>query len=168
MPNFKQKIAIHNSKARKSGMPPPPPPGCNCTGSMGPCPLEGSCLVKSVVYGAEVIDSNLNSETYTGLTANTFKKRYYKHRDSFRNEDSEHSTTLSSYIWDLKCNNENFEVHWNVKDRAAPFNPVSKKCYLCLKEKYHIIFQPEGASLNSRSELFSTCRHRLKDLLVNT
>ena len=135
---------------------------------MGPCPLRGNCLVKSVVYKAEVINSNLNRETYTGLTANTFKRRFYKQRDSFRKEDSEHSTTLSSYIWDLKRNNENFEIYWTVKDRGAPFNPVSKKCYLCLKEKFHIIFQPESASLNSRSELFSTGRHRLRDLLVNT
>ena len=37
---------------------------------------------------------------------------------------------------------------------------------LCLREKFCIIFKPEGASLNGRSELFSTCRHRL--LLDNT
>ena len=168
MPNFKQKIAIHNSRAKRIETEPQPLPGCNCTGVMGACPLGGQCLVKSVVYGAEVLDSNQNVETYTGLTANTFKKRFYKHRESFNKEDSEHSTSLSCHIWNLKRQNENFELNWSIIDRGKAFNPVSRKCNLCLKEKYHIIFQPEGASLNSRSELFSTCRHRLRDLLVNT
>ena len=168
MPNFKRKIASHNSRAKNIGTSPQPPPGCNCTGLMGPCPLEGNCLVKSVVYEAEVTRNNNISETYTGLTSNTFKKRYYNHRDSFKKQDSEHSTTLSSHIWDLKNKNEDFEIKWRIKDRAAAFNPISRKCNLCLKEKYFIIFQPEGASLNSRSELYSTCRHRLRQLLSNT
>ena len=98
MPNFKQKIAIHNSRAKRIETEPQPLPGCNCTGVMGACPLGGQCLVKSVVYGAEVLDSNQNVETYTGLTANTFKKRFYKHRESFNKEDSEHSTSLSCHI----------------------------------------------------------------------
>ena len=102
MGNFKQKIAAHNSKVTKQDQP-NRPPGCNCTGQMGPCPLEGHCLARSVVYGAEVIDSNLNSETYTGLTSNTFKKRFYKHRSSFTHEDQEHVTFG-------KRKNLNFEI----------------------------------------------------------
>ena len=31
-----------------------------------------------------------------------------------------------------------------------------------------IMFRPEGASLNDRRELYATCRHRLKPLLINT
>ena len=64
--------------------------------------------------------------------------------------------------------NENYEVKWSIIDRAKEFNPDTKKCRLCIKEKYYIIFQPECASLNDRSELFSTCRHRKKKLLANT
>ena len=167
MGNFKQKIAANNSKVTKQDQP-NRPPGCNCTGQMGPCPLEGHCLARSVVYGAEVIDSNLNSETYTCLKSNTFKKRFYKHRSSFTHEDQEHETTLSSHIWDLKRKNLNFEIQWEIKEKAPAFNPVSRKCRICLREKYHIIFQSEGATLNQRSELSSTCRHRLSKLLANT
>ena len=79
MGNFKSKIAAHNARVRKTDQP-APPPGCNCTGRMGPCPMRGACLQSCVVYGAEVVDSNNNTETYTGLTSNTFKKRFYKHR----------------------------------------------------------------------------------------
>ena len=135
---------------------------------MEPCPLGGHCLVKSVVYGAEVIDSSGQTETYTGLTSNTFKERFYGHRHSFKPDDSESSTTLSAHIWDLKQNNKNFNINWSVLDQARSFNPVTRKCNLCVLEKYFIIFQPEGASLNKRSELFTTCRHRKNQLLENT
>ena len=42
-----------------------------------------------------------------------------------------------------------------------------EKCRLCKREKYYILFEPDGATLNKRSELYNTCRHRLKDLLNN-
>ena len=166
MPNLKKKISNHNFKILKTeeqtelG-------GCNCSGTMGPCPMEGNCLIDSLVYRAEVTDSNSKKTTYTGLTSNTFKKRYYGHRQSFKERNSKHSTTLSSHIWDLKDKNLNYSIKWTAVDRAPRFNPITKKCRLCLKEKYYIIFQPEGAELNERSELFSTCRHRTRDLLSN-
>ena len=166
MPNLKKKISNHNFKILKPEEQ-TENRGCNCTGVMGPCPMDGNCLVNSVIYRAEVTDENSNKTTYTGLTSNTFKKRYYAHRQSFEKQNLQHSTTLSSHIWDLKDKNLNYSVKWKTIDRAPRFNPVTKKCRLCLKEKYYIIFQPEGAKLNERSELFSTCRHRTRDLLSN-
>ena len=140
---------------------------CNCRKSMYPCPFNGNCLVESLIYRAEVIDENANLATYTGLTSNSFKKRHYRHRQSFKHRKLEHDTTLSSHIWSLKDENVNFHIQWREVGRAPRFNPITRKCKLCIKEKYHIIFQPEGASLNKRSELFSTCRHRKRDLLMN-
>ena len=114
-----------------------------------PCHLDGKCRsTKSVVYKASVVDENKNSETYTGLTKNTFKERYYGHRASFINRDNEQRTA--------------------VIEKAPKFNPTTRKCTLCLKEKYHIIFQPSGSTLIIRSELYSKCRHMLSKLLVNT
>ena len=106
-------------------------------------------------------------KTYSGLTGNTFKERYYGHSSSFRHRDENNSTTLSTHIWKLKDENKNYNLKWRIIDRGRKFNPINRKCHLCLKEKYHIIFQPEGASLNRRSELFSTCRHRWQQLLDN-
>ena len=77
-------------------------------------------------------------------------------------------STLSTHIWKLKDAGTNYDTSWSIIEKAREFNPTTRKCTLCLKEKYHIIFQPSGATLNSRSELFSTCRHRLDKLLVNT
>ena len=167
MPNFKQKVAMHNSRIRRSQTQINNQPGCNCTGGTEECPLRGSCKIKGVIYRADVASPGLTTQTYTGLTSNTFKQRFYGHSHSFNNRDSTTSTNLSSYIWDLKDKGRDFNLSWNVIDRGKAFNPVTRRCNLCVKEKFHIIFQPEGASLNKRSELFSTCRHRKKDLLCN-
>ena len=120
-----------------------------------------------VIYKVEVNGEGLTPETYTGLTSQTLKKRYHGHTSSFAKRDSNSSTNLSSYIWDLKDLDMNYNISWSVIDRGKPFNPVTKRCNLCIKEKFHIIFQPDGASLNRRSELFSACRHRKKRLLSN-
>ena len=129
--------------------------------------MDGKCLIDKVVYRATVKQDDNTTETYTGLTRNSFKSRFYGHRRSFQNNNT-NQTTLSTHIWDLKSENKNFEISWSVVDRATDYNPATRKCRLCLKEKYHIIFQPIGASLNQRSELFATCRHRLRNTLANT
>ena len=54
---------------------------------------------------------------------------------------------------------------WKIIAKTKPFTPYNhtrRSCQLCLKEKYYIMFRPEGASLNSRNEIFATCRHRKK------
>ena len=124
---------------------------------------------KSVVYKATIEENNNNNkkETYTGLTKNEFKQRYNGHKASFKNRKNEHVTTLSSHIWKLKDEGTDFEVTWSIIEDGRKFDPCTRKCMLCLKEKYHILFNPDGATLNQRSELFSVCRHRLQDLLVN-
>ena len=157
---------MHNRQVRGNSQP-QEVSGCNCMGGISECPLSGNCLVKGVIYKAEVSGSDLETETYTGLTSRSFKERYYGHTSSFNHRDSSSSTTLSKYLWQLKDNDQHFNIAWSVIDRGKAFNPVTRKCNLCTKEKYHIIFQPEGASLNKRSELFSTCRHRKKDLICN-
>ena len=159
MPNMKAAITGHNFKIQKKEEE-IPNFGCNCTGRCGPCPLPGRCQVESVVYKATVTTENNENNTYTGLTSNTFKKRWYKHRETFENQDHPNPTTLSTHIWDLKLRKKNHDIKWSIIDRARDFNPITRKCRLCLKEKYHIIYNRKGATLNERSELFSTCRHR--------
>ena len=82
-----------------------------------------------------VVNTTNNTSTYMGLTSNTFKKRFYAHRSTFENENHENPTTLSSHVWNLKNKNKNYDIRWSVIDRAQDFNPVNKKCRLCLKEK---------------------------------
>ena len=66
---------------------------------------------------ADVVEEDGTTNTYTELTGSTFKEIYYGHTS---------------------------ELKWRIIDRGEKFNPSTRKCNLCLKEKYHIIFQPSG------------------------
>ena len=163
-----QVIAKHNSKIARQNQEQQPPPGCNCRGGPPRCPVNGTCLTEGVVYQATVTRrDNSVQETYTGLTARRFKDRLYEHRQDMNNQRRD-GTSLSNFIWKLKRENVTYKIDWKILMRGNSFNPSTKTCNLCLKEKYCIMFKPDGATLNSRSELFSTCRHRLKPLLGNT
>ena len=68
-----------------------------CSGVMGPCHLDGNCLLLVVAYRATVEDTNtnINSNACMGLTSSTFKKRFYAHKSTFENKNHEHHTTQS-------------------------------------------------------------------------
>ena len=106
-------------------------------------------------------------EFYTGVTTRRFKDRYYEHQSNSRHEDKRHKSTLSEHICKLRDMDEPYTVSWWVIDRGRAFNPTTKTCDICSKEKYHIMFNPQTATLNSRREVFATCRHRTKLLLCN-
>ena len=62
------------------------------------------------------------------------------------------STELSNFIWGKKKEKINVDLDWSILDEAKPYSPASKKCMLCLTEKYHIIFSTKNL-LNKRNEL---------------
>ena len=133
---------------------------CNCQ-KKEDCPMDGKCLSESVIYQATVTETEAGQkETYTGLTGGTFKSRYGGHKSSFKHEEKRGETTLSDHIWDLKNEEKLYSIKWKVIDRAKTFNPTTKKCNLCLKEKFYITFKPELGSLNKRNELGAACRHK--------
>ena len=101
--------------------------------------------------------SSGNVETYAGLTYRKFKTRLGEHKT--------HKSALVGHVWDLKNQNKNFTITWKKLENAKPFNPISKKCRLCLREKFHIMYRRENASLNKRNEVFNTCRYRKQSLL---
>ena len=103
--------------------------------------------------------------TYTGLTGRAFKDRWKEHQNDFEKPKNRTQTMLSSHIWDLKDKGVDFTISWKILDRGPTFNPVSKKCILCLKEKYFIMYHAENSTLNKRNEVFNTFRHRRQSLL---
>ena len=118
-------------------------------------------LQAAVSYQAKVTRTDNNThETYVGLTENDFKTRYRNHTASFRNIASRNSTELSKYVWSLKDNNINHVITWQVIARAKPYNSASKRCNLCLLEKFIIIREPHRCTPNKRNELVSGRRHR--------
>ena len=163
MPNMKALISRQNHKTLSQQQ--AVQPTCNCR-DKAECPLPGRCTIESVCYRADVTRLDTGAvETYTGVTKDSFKKRYSGHKSSFKNKKYEHSTTLSSYVWKLKNENVPYRVSWDIAGRAAPFNPATNICRLCLLEKYLIMFRPAGATLNQNSEFFTTCRHKQSELL---
>ena len=140
-------------------------PHCNCRNKAG-CVMPDKCMNSNLVYRYTVTRSDTNhKETYTGCTVG-FKKRHDKHmRQSV--SDKYGSTTLSSYIKSLRASNVPFDINWECEERGAPFNVITGWCRLCTLEKLHILSNPEGASLNQRSEFFSHCFHKDPQLLIN-
>ena len=129
--------------------------GCNCR-VPDDCPLDGNCLQCSVVYKAQVTQTDTNeNESYIGMTGDTFKSRYLNHMKSIRNPKYKHETSLSSYVWKLKENGTNFKISWKVIDRGTVFNPTTNRCNLCLKEKYHLFFNPDNCKINDRNKFFN-------------
>ena len=97
-----------------------------------------------------------------------FKQRYGQYLHSFTHENANH-TCLCNHVWKLKKSIPPipYQLEWDIVARAAPFNPATGYCDLCTEEKYRIMFEPEGASLNQRSEFFAYCYHQRPQLLIN-
>jgi hypothetical protein len=167
MSNFKQNIDGHNKSKLSHRAKTPDEKKCNCQ-KPSECPMSKICLAKSVIYQATVKTSDKRpTQTYVGLTENEFKTRYTNHKASFNNYEKRNSTELSKYIWNLKNNNISYSIRWKILKRARSYSNASKRCNLCIWEKYFIICKPDIATLNRRNELVSTCRHANKDLLKN-
>ena len=140
---------------------------CNCR-QKNTCSLKGYCLQSSVIYQATVKrNGNNTSETYIGLTENAFKTRYRNHTASFRHTKHRNSTELSRHVWSLKDNNIDYSISWRIISSSTSYNSSSKRCHLCLKEKFLIICRPDLSSLKKRNKLISSCCHRNNELLRN-
>ena len=159
-------VSRHNSKVLIDEQPlQVQPPRCKCLD----CPVQGKCQTNCIVYGATIKETaSGQTETYTGMTCRKFKERWREHEGNQRNESQRRSTKLSVHAWNLKDKNLDYEIDWKIIDRAPAFNPITRKCRLCLKEKYYIMYDRTGSTLNKRSEVFNTCRHRKQKLLENT
>ena len=167
MPNMAAAISSHNKKILKPASEIADQPSCIC--GLGPdCPVQGTCSQKWVIYSAKVTETKTQkTETYTGLTSRHFKVRYEEHLRNFEKSDDRNKSKLSGHIWDLKDQGLEYSLEWSIIDKAPPFNSTTRKCLLCLKEKHHIMYDRGRSSLNKRSEVFNTCRHRTQSLLSN-
>ena len=79
------------------------------------------------------------------------------------------NNTLAKHVWDLKRKrNVTPTLKWYILKSVAPYSNITKKCRLCLQEKFEILSYPNPDELlNKRSELVSKCRHMNKFLLAN-
>ena len=92
----------------------------------------------------------------------------YQNKNQNLDIDANH-TCLCNHVWKLKSSTPPipYNIVWDIVARAATYNPATGYCDLCTEERYRIMFEPEGASLNQRSEFFAYCYHQRPQLLIN-
>ena len=74
-------------------------------------PGHESTMSESIVYKARVT-AGMEKKECTGLTATTFKQRYYNHQSSFRHRQHEKDTRLSQYVWTKKDEGKACSIQW--------------------------------------------------------
>ena len=161
--NFRSKIIAHNNKIlNKSNIDDKSTIKdklCNCRKE--PCPLNNECLVSNIIYKATVT-SNKTTKQYIGSTGNTFKQRYRNHKSSFNNINKRHTTELANYIWNLKDNNTDYKIKWEILNRTKLKFNTKFGCKLCNLEKIEIEKSDKNVTLNKKSERQNICIHYQK------
>ena len=97
---------------------------------------------------------NLNSDIIT--TKKPFRNRYYGH-----------DTELSKYILKLKVLGKSFILKWSIAAYASHCLDGTRRCDLCIIEKYITARVDEERLLNRRTKFISKFRHGNKFLLKN-
>ena len=176
MDNMGKIINAHNKSILKE-KPDSTTRSCNCR-KTNDCPLQGKCLTKSIVYKATVT-TNRDTKGYTGVSESKFKLRWYivcgyttgittYHKSSYKLEHKKKQTELNKHIRFLKDSKIDYELKWSILKHASSYSNNTKRCHLCLWEKYYITISEKSKTLNSRSKLISKCRHANKFLLKNS
>ena len=129
-------VAVECSWSRSSNLAVQTINTCNCRDKRS-CPMDGNCNERNIIYQAEVTTSH-SKQTYIGLCDTSFKSRYRNHTCSFRNERYRNSTELSNYVWGLKDKKTDYQIRWRSIRHARSYSNVTKKCNLCLWEKYNL------------------------------
>ena len=166
MPNLQAIINSHNKKIIDEEKPTISRGTCNCNNN-NECPLNGECTSTNVLYEAKITSTmaNYDTKTYKGITAPSFKMRYGNHIKSFNNIKYQNETEMSKEIWRLKNKRADYEIKWKIIGQHPIYNPVNQRCALCLNEKLEILENKGHSILNKRSEIVSTCRHKMKHML---
>ena len=165
--NVSQAISSHNKRILSNSKPEAPAnvSKCNCR-NPNECPLDNHCLDECVIYEASV-SSEEGKKRYLGSTEGSFKTRFTQHKASLVNASKSSSTALSQHVWDLKKRNIQHEIKWKVVSKCRPYRCGTRRCNLCLEEKYQILKENGMNCLNRNSELLQKCRHGNKHKLGN-
>jgi len=168
MPNVASQISSHNRNIIQESIRTQQqnPKTCNCQKPEN-CPLSGNCIQSAVIYQADVTPDTDDKRVYIGLTEGPIKERLSDHRTSFKKPAYKNKSKLSAFIWEMKSKEQNCEINWSIIRRSSPFKAGSRKCNLCLWEKFHIMKGKNDDLLNERNELINKCRHVDKFLLKN-
>ena len=105
---------------------------CNCRKKHA-CPFNGKCRACKSIASVDVYPNNV----YLGTEEGDFKQRFYNHRPSLNIESYSTDTTLPKFIWGSK---NKFKImpslRWSMIKSVPAYLNISKKCQLCLQEKF--------------------------------
>ena len=108
---------------------------CNCV-DKAKCPLSQNCLVNNIIYKAVLTSTNphYKEKIYFGTAETTFKSN---HQRSFKFLKYKTDIESSNEVWRMKKSGQTPVITWKIVRRCSPYNPNSKRCYLCLKLDSH-------------------------------
>ena len=138
---------------------------CNCR-SECPLPGNGDCRSSSVIYKTTISSEN-STKVYIGSTESDVKIRIANHKHSFRNATLRNATRLSTYVHELQDQEKQFNVKWEIQAKSTPYQCGTRRCNLCIAEKFEILRSDPTVTLNTRSEIANKCRHSSKFKLRN-
>ena len=102
----------------------------------GNCPLNGKCLQTCVVYKADVI-TNKGSHIYYGAGDGEFI--WVQYPQKFISQSTSRARYgIFNHIWQLKYKDINFTLKLKIVAYASTYRCASRRCNLCLTEKYVI------------------------------
>ena len=141
---------------------------CNCR-TKEDCPLERKCRTEIIIYKCIISTSGHLDKVYLGNAEGDFKKIYYNHITSFKNETQINKTTLEKYVWEQKQrHNITPTPTWYIVKSVPSYSNITRSYMLCLHKKFEILTDPnQDELLNKTSELVSECHHINRYLLSN-
>ena len=130
--------------------------------------FSDSCQTKWIIYKLTltVTSLDINKNVNLGSCETTFKDRFRNHKKSFNHLRRKNDMELSKEFWEIKKCNGALKITWKIIRICPSYNPNSKRCLLCLNEKYEIATYKEDKLLNKRTEI-NTFRHRSNYKLAN-
>ena len=87
---------------------------------------------------------------------------YIYNKKSFNHVKLKNDTELSKELWEIKKHNGTPKITWKIIRICCSYNPNSKRCLVCLNEKYKIATYKGDNLLHKRTKIMNTCRHRSK------
>ena len=168
MPSIQASIHAHNKKILGEGSQ-LTRGACNCREDPEGCPMPGECTTPNLLYEGNITSDlpNYGEKIYKGISEPPFKNRFGNHKKSFNNKKYKTETCLSKEVWNIKNLGGTYNITWRPIKQHPGFNPSTGKCGLCRSEKLEILEHRGTNLLNKRSEIVSTCRHRLKYMLTS-
>ena len=124
------------------------------------CPeITGICNRPNNIYNAKV-NTNTTEYNYIGMSAPPLRLRVATHKHSFNTSNNQ--TVLSEKVKEIQNQNIEYNVTFKLLENRSSYKPESKRCELCIAEKFHIIYSNLENILNKKNEIISKCRHRSK------